>query len=505
MVERATRGQTGDHARGRALAVEQAPLKFYRQPSYKFNKNPDIIRNFNMLTNGHRATGAFMPALHTSDLAQYVEDAKSAPGGYQNPDIVAKYEPIDLVFETKVDQTLSPYSDAYFEQQMALYSEIAGRPLDQGLGELHGDDIESLYKAPNPLGIQDCALAAEYVRSISTMLALACLKDRPTILDMGAGHGLGSEVLAYASCVVHAVDIDADLGRLSRERSTVRDLDITRLDLNFDDLSTLPDNHYAGAFFSQALHHNLRPWKLIADLATKIDPDGVIAFVGEPIQAIWWKHWGIRLDPVSLFVARANGWFESGWSHSFIRECFERSGFALTFLTGGYDGGEIGIATRTERKRQDVLAKARHLGFHEVYKTGAIAVDQQYRSTLGAPTTLCGRPAFRQTQRDGGALVHGPRTSVVAGRYEVSLLAKHEASRWHFGPSGHLTVDVVHGAGVEKLFRTRVRAYGSGKVRLLRYQFVAETDPQDLEIRAFPHGASDWTVSIPTIRRLDDD
>ena len=445
-----------------------------------------------------------MPVLHTSALAQYFEDANKAPGGYRDPAIVAKYEPIDLVFETAVDQTLSPYSDAYFEQQLALYSEIAGRPLDQALGELHIDDLDKLYHAPNPMGIEDGAVAAEYVRSVATMLSLACLKDRPTVLDMGAGHGLGSEVIAYAGYAVDAVDIDANLGRLSRRRSAARDLAITRLDLNFDDLSSLADTHYAGAFFSQALHHALRPWKLIADLATKIEPDGVIAFVGEPIQSIWWQHWGIRLDPVSLFVARAYGWFESGWSHSFIRACFERSGFTLTFLTGGYDGGEIGIATRTERKRQEVLAKARHLGLHEVYNTGTIAVDQQYRSNFGEPTTLAGRPAFRQMQRDCGALIHGPRASVAAGRYEVSLLAKREGPLWRFGGSGHLTIDVVHGAGLKTVLRRRVRAYGTGKVRLLQYRLVVDSDAQDLEIRAFPHGVSDWTVSIPTIRRLPD-
>lgn len=446
-----------------------------------------------------------MPALHTSDLAQYVEDAQCAPGGYQDPSIVARYEPIELVYETAVDQTLSPYSDAYFEQQVALYSEIAGRPLNQELGELHDEDIETLIHAPNPGGLKDSVFLAEYVRCAAAMLSLSCLTERPKVLDMGAGHGLGSEVLAYAGCIVHAVDLDPKLGRLSRQRSAVRNFDITRMDLNFDDVGTLPNNHYSGAFFFQALHHSLRPWKLIADLAAKVEPDGVIAFVGEPIQSIWWQHWGVRLDPVSLYAARAYGWFESGWSHTFIRDCFERSGFQLTFLTGGYDGGEIGIATRTERKRQDILAKARQGGFHEVYKTGTIAVDQQYRSTFGEPVTLCGRPAFRQMQRDCGALIYGPRASVPAGRYEVSLLARHEAPRWRFGRSGHLTIDVVHGAGLKTVLRKRVRIYGTAKVRLLRYRFVVETDAQDLEVRAFPHGASDWTVSIPTIQRLPDD
>ena len=445
-----------------------------------------------------------MPALHTSALAQYVEDAVNAPGGYQDPAIVAKYEPIDLVFDTSVDQSLSPYSDAYFAQQMALYSEIAGRDLDQEQGELHSGDHTALRHAPNPTGIQDAAVLAEYVRCVASMQALACLDGRPTVLDMGAGHGLGSEVIAYTGCVVHAVDIDPGLGALSRHRSAERNLDVTRLDLNFDDLGTLADAHYDAAFFFQALHHSLRPWKLIADLATKLKPDGVIAFVGEPIQNMWWRNWGIRLDPVSLFVARRDGWFESGWSHDFIRDCFARSGFHLTFLAGGYGGDEIGIATRNEGKRQAVLAQARKLGFGEVQKAGTVGSDQQYRSALGEATALCGRPAFRQVRKGNDALVYGPYAAATAGTYEVSLLVQDDGPVWRFGTSGYLTVDIIHGAGSEQLFRTRERATGGNKVRLLRYQVELTRDVERLEIRAFSSGASDWTVSVPAIQRLAD-
>lgn len=443
-----------------------------------------------------------MPVLHTSALTQYVDDANAAPGGYQDPEIVARYEPMELVFDTVIDHSLSPYSEAYFDQQMALYREISGRDLDQEQGELHADDLEGLRRAPNPTGIQDSAVLAEYVRCVSSMLALSCLNGRPTVLDMGAGHGLGSEVIAYTGCEVHAVDIDAGLGALSRERIAARDLDVTRFDLNFDDLSVLEDDRYDGAFFFQALHHCLRPWKLIADLKTKLHDDGVIAFVGEPVQSYWWQHWGVRLDPVSLYVARRDGWFESGWSHAFIRDCFERSGFHLTFLTGGYRGDEIGIATRSETKRQTVLDFARKMGLEEVRMAGSVGGDRQYQSNLGEDTRLLGRPAFRQVRKGKDALVYGPYADVAAGKYEVSMLVQYSGPRPRFGRAEHLTIDIIHGPAPETLFKTRERPKGAGKVRLLQYRFDVNADAKSLEVRVFSHGEPDWIVSVPTIRRI---
>ena len=446
-----------------------------------------------------------MPALHTSLLDQYVADADAAPGGFADPAVVSRYEPIELRFDTPVDQTLSPYSGAYFDQQMALYREIAGRALDQETGELHDDDTSVLRNAPNPTGIPDAAQVAEHMRSVSTMFAVARLQGRPAVLDMGAGHGLGSEVFAYTGCRVHAIDIDPGLGALSRERAAARDLDITRTEMNFDDVASLPNEAYDAAFFSQALHHCLRPWKLIADLEPKLRPDGVIAFVGEPINDLWWKHWGLRLDPVSLYVARSRGWFESGWSHGFIRDCFERSGFQLTFLTGGFEGGEIGIATGSEAKRRAILAHAAKLGLRETHTASGLGIgDERFRSHTGEETRLCGRPAFRQVIDSDSALICGPYARVNVGRYEISMLVTQAAASSILRRPGPLTIDISHDGGDRKLFRVKVRGPRHGKTQLLQYSFDVAGEIKDLEVRAFAGRRAEWTVSVPTIRRVSE-
>lgn len=272
---------------------------------------------------------------------------------------------LEVAYDTHVDDTLPPFSEEYFSQQLRLYSEISGRVLDQESGELHPVDMEALLKAPNPIGIYDVEHIVEHVRCLSTMLSLAELRGRPEVLDMGAGHGISSEVFAFSACRVHAIDIDPVLGALSLERARVRGLAIERSVMNFDQIETLDNDRYDAAFFFQSLHHCLRPWDLIKILSEKLIDDAVIGFAGEPVQANWWAHWGLRLDAESLFVAREHGWFESGWSHDFIAKCFERNGFTLTFFTGGLGGQQIGIATRSASRLEKVRAKAALLSLTE--------------------------------------------------------------------------------------------------------------------------------------------
>ena len=201
-----------------------------------------------------------MPKLHTSNLDELVSEVQRHAGDFQHPEFVQRFIPLELEYVTHVDDVgLSPYSEEYYQQQISLYEEVSGRKLNQADGELHPTDIESLVNQPNPIGILDVAQMCEHVRAVSMMMSIAGLTGEARVLDMGAGHGIASEVMAFMGCRVHAIDIDPVLGDLSRRRAAARGLQIERSILNFDDLSSIEDGQYDGAFFSQSLHHCLRP------------------------------------------------------------------------------------------------------------------------------------------------------------------------------------------------------------------------------------------------------
>ena len=149
-----------------------------------------------------------------------VAEINKHSGNMKHPDFIERFIPIQLQYETQVDDVnTSPYSEEYYQQQISLYEEISGRKLNQTDGELHPVDIDSLLTAPNPIGILDVAHMAEHVRSVAAMLSIAGLTGQAEVLDMGAGHGIASEVMAFMGCRVRAVDIDPGLGELSRRRA----------------------------------------------------------------------------------------------------------------------------------------------------------------------------------------------------------------------------------------------------------------------------------------------
>jgi 2-polyprenyl-3-methyl-5-hydroxy-6-metoxy-1,4-benzoquinol methylase len=389
-------------------------------------------------------------------------------------------------YRTRVDENLSPFSDEYYNQQVALYEEISGRKLNQWDGELHTGNITPLLTAPNPLGNFDPTHVAEHVRALSAMLSICGLREGARILDMGAGHGLSSEIFAFCGCKVHAIDIDPLLGELSLQRSGVRNLWVQRSTLNFDDLSTVPDKTYAAAFFFQSLHHCLRPWTLIAALKTKLVDGGFIAFTGEPIQTQWWTNWGIRLDEESIHVAKAHGWFESGWSRDFIEQCFERNGMKLELFSGGHGGGEIGIASAGPM--DGIKARVNQLGHRP-----ADIRTKPYLTQIGTADVVRNRPGFRVAPgHSGGCLLHGPYVNLKPGRYAISFELEREGTS-----DSYVNFDVTADVGRLTLYSERL-SHPQTFTRIVEIKAPVS----QLEARLFVHGSAGWACTHPEIRQV---
>jgi 2-polyprenyl-3-methyl-5-hydroxy-6-metoxy-1,4-benzoquinol methylase len=435
--------------------------------------------------------------LQTFELGQLRNDINAVNGDPGHPTILAKYSPLEIDFSTSVDQDLCPFSDEYFEQQVALYQEISGRALNQEDGELHLANAEELIAAPNPLGLRDVAHMSEYSRAILAMLSLASLPAEANVLDMGAGHGVSSELLAFCGCSVDAVDIDPVLGGAARIRAQKRNYAIRRHDMNFDDLEGLSSNSYSAAFFYQSLHHCLRPWDLIAQLKAKLRSDAVIAFAGEPVQSLWWKQWGLRLDLESIYVAREYGWFESGWSHDFISECFARSGMQLLFFTGGLKGGEIGIAAADIGTLERCRARANEIGVREIREPFCAGPDR-YLSQVGVPKEVVDRPGFCQNDGAAGVLMFGPYADLPPGSYDISIVFSYESGV----SESLLTLDMVSDRGRCEHWREEIHPKREGDTEIFRRQFELAHRARNAEFRAQIAGPRNWAVSVPTLVKL---
>lgn len=279
---------------------------------------------------------------HSSELDAFV--AETDRRGHVGSQAVTEFwGQCEFTHETNPDQTLDPFGVTYVGQQLDLYRELSGRDLDQSVNELVAFDLPAHASAVNPYAHLPAHDVAKHVARLSCGLMQSNLPAGGSLLDIGCGWGLSSEVFAYTGLHVTAVDINPAFVELVNHRARSRSLHIEAVQGTFE---ALPQGPFDAAAYYECLHHAVRPWEALEAVAKVLRAGGKLLIVGEPISN-YWKNWGLRQDPLSIYCIRKFGWFESGWSLQFLRNCIERSGFRLSFCNEA--GEKIGWVIVAER------------------------------------------------------------------------------------------------------------------------------------------------------------
>lgn len=299
------------------------------------------------LTASTAALPEWISEVHADQLDAFV-DWVNQTGGLEQPGFDAIQRSFVYVPDTQVDQDLDPFSDAYFEQMVALYQELSGRVLDQESGELTRFDMAAHVRHANPYASANVTMMAGHVNAITAAIRLADLPPGARVADLGCGWGMTSEILSFCGCDVMAVDISPDFVALVRARVARLANGIDVMQSNFDDL-VLPQD-YDAVFFYECLHHAVKPWETLEQVTEFLKPGGKVIFAGEPINKLYWRNWGLRLDAAAIYAIRTQGWFESGWSAEFLHQMFARMGWSLTLYPHvGLNGSEVGVAQKGVR------------------------------------------------------------------------------------------------------------------------------------------------------------
>ncbi|HWI84938.1 MAG TPA: class I SAM-dependent methyltransferase, partial [Sphingomonas sp.] len=238
-----------------------------------------------------------------------------------------------------VDQSLDPFGEDYVGQQLALYREMSGREFNQQSNEHTTFDVATHVAAINPYDHGSPGGLAQHIERLSRAIRFGAPPRGGRFLDMGCGWGLSSEVAAYCGLAVTAVDVNPDFVDLVNRRAERLGLNIAARQGEFDTFES--DDRFAMILFYECFHHALRPWTLLARMARLLAPEGRIVLAGEPINSHWWTHWGLRLDPLSVYCIHKFGWLESGWSAEFLKSSFQRAG--LSVQISDHPEGEIGF------------------------------------------------------------------------------------------------------------------------------------------------------------------
>lgn len=295
-----------------------------------------------------------MTPLLKDQLETFVADV-DAHGGPSAPDFWQRFGSLRYKPSIAVDPKLDPFSDDYFDAMLAVYEEISGTTYNPVVTELTDFDIDLHADGPTSYGphVAPAEIAMHFHR-LSSAIRFADLPLGSSIMDMGCGWGFSSELLAQCGFSVTAVDINPKFVALVERRSRLRNYRITAVQSSFDDFE--PEKNSDGVLFYECLHHAAKPWTLIETLADKLNEGGKFMLAGEPIQNEFWPHWGMRLDPLSIYCIRKFGWFESGWSLDFLRSMFARSGLAVRVKID--PDPVIGTVVCAERLSQSVSASS---------------------------------------------------------------------------------------------------------------------------------------------------
>lgn len=282
-------------------------------------------------------------------------------GGPDSIEAAVVFERFLYQSEARVQLTLDPHSEEYWEQQIQLYKEISGRDLDQTKNEISDFDIEGHVRAANPFACNDPAQMSIHYGRLSKLIKYADLKNNANVLDLGCGWGISSELFTMMGCRVTAVDINQKSIELIKRRSARLQLPIRAIHSNFDDLYL--DEKFDLIVFNESLHHAVKPAALLQKVAGWLATDGKIGLAGEPIQNIWWPSWGLRLDAISIYCMRKYGWFESGWSKDYIVDALSERNLSIIYKDDiDPEIGPIIIATRKEKRDSPEPSSIAELG-----------------------------------------------------------------------------------------------------------------------------------------------
>jgi SAM-dependent methyltransferase len=261
--------------------------------------------------------------IREADLDNFIRQVDET-GGPTASDFNERFGALRYVPSVKIDEDLDPYSPAYMQSMFSLYEEISGTNYNPAVTELMDFEIERHVLEPTAYGLIDPTQIALHFHRLSSAIRMANLPRGCAILDMGCGWGLSSEFLAQCGYNVTAVDINPKFVELVRLRSQRQGLPIDVRCSSFEDFQS--EDKYDGIVFYECLHHAAKPWELIEKLNATLKDNGKFILAGEPIQDDFWRNWGLRLDSLSIYCIRKYGWFESGWSLSFLKSMLARCG-----------------------------------------------------------------------------------------------------------------------------------------------------------------------------------
>jgi 2-polyprenyl-3-methyl-5-hydroxy-6-metoxy-1,4-benzoquinol methylase len=239
-----------------------------------------------------------------------------------------------------------PFGQEYRDRQLELYQRLGGRErYDAAAAEVSDIAADAPPAALYPYASRDPVTIGEQLQAAGFALECAGLPAGARVAEFGPGWGLLTIQLALSGYDVTAVDINPQMLEAIDRQAARQEVEVHTVES--DMLHYRPETSLDAAVFFESFHHCFEFAALLEQLRSWLAADGKVVLVGEPIAQLPYP-WGFRLDGLSLWSIRREGWCELGFSTPFFREMIGRVGWkAQHHRRRGSRLADVWVLTRT--------------------------------------------------------------------------------------------------------------------------------------------------------------
>jgi glycosyltransferase involved in cell wall biosynthesis/2-polyprenyl-3-methyl-5-hydroxy-6-metoxy-1,4-benzoquinol methylase len=223
--------------------------------------------------------------------------------------------------------TGDPWSPEYHKHWQFVYEQLAKKSYEVK-NEFFDFDVEYHTIHPYPFCTQDFRIVSRQLMGIGKVIEALALPPGSSILEMGAGMGNISLFLAQMGYKVTVLDINQKYGDLIYKRAKALNVNIDFACLSYEEAIKLNRNFDCVLFF-ESFHHAYDHLRLLDTIPPLLNPGGILALAGEPMNENSPYEWGLNPDGEALWQIRTHGWFELLFRESYLRSTLERKGFSV--------------------------------------------------------------------------------------------------------------------------------------------------------------------------------
>jgi len=237
----------------------------------------------------------------------------------------------------------SPHSREYRGFWESTHYAILGEAYDARRHEKYDFELSQLIEKPYSYTSQEPSIIANQMRDWANILEAIGLPAGSRILEMGAGWGNTSLLLAQSGLEVSVLDINPLYLQLINERSHRLGLHINTIESEFLDIVKIGER-YDAILFYESFHHSIDHAKLLDALKDCLVPNGRICFAGEPIIENAPYPWGLNPAGEALFQMHCHGWMELIFDKTYFEQLIDSLGFTLQWRAFA-QGTSVAIAS----------------------------------------------------------------------------------------------------------------------------------------------------------------